>query len=74
MRGVAALAMLAAASAGLGPGSQSGQINALQASDARAEASTGGKGSHGGYCGPAVKPIALNMLQACAAEPTCCTS
>lgn len=44
MRGVAALAMLAAASAGLGPGSQSGQINALQASDARAEASTGGKG------------------------------
>ncbi len=24
--------------------------------------STGGKGSHGGYCGPAVKPIALNMV------------
>ena len=23
---------------------------------------TGGKGSHGGYCGPAVKPIALNMV------------
>lgn len=22
----------------------------------------GGKGSHGGYCGPAVKPIALNMV------------
>jgi dihydropyrimidine dehydrogenase (NAD+) subunit PreA len=21
-----------------------------------------GKGSHGGYCGPAVKPIALNMV------------
>lgn len=24
--------------------------------------STDGKGSHGGYCGPAVKPIALNMV------------
>ena len=24
--------------------------------------STGGKGTHGGYCGPAVKPIALNMV------------
>ena len=23
---------------------------------------TGGHGSHGGYCGPAVKPIALNMV------------
>jgi dihydroorotate dehydrogenase subfamily 1 len=28
-----------------------------------------GLSSHGGYCGPAVKPIALNMLQACAADP-----
>jgi dihydropyrimidine dehydrogenase (NAD+) subunit PreA len=28
-----------------------------------------GKSSHGGYCGPAVKPIALNMLQSCAADP-----
>ena len=25
------------------------------------EPSIGGKGSHGGYCGPAVKPIALNI-------------
>ncbi|REE84456.1 dihydroorotate oxidase B catalytic subunit /dihydrouracil dehydrogenase (NAD+) /dihydropyrimidine dehydrogenase (NADP+) [Paenibacillus taihuensis] len=25
-----------------------------------------GKGSHGGYCGPAVKPIALNMVAECA--------
>ncbi|MBV8643732.1 MAG: NAD-dependent dihydropyrimidine dehydrogenase subunit PreA [Candidatus Eremiobacteraeota bacterium] len=25
-----------------------------------------GKSSHGGYCGPAVKPIALNMVGACA--------
>jgi dihydropyrimidine dehydrogenase (NAD+) subunit PreA len=24
--------------------------------------STGGRGSHGGYCGPAVKPIALHMI------------
>ncbi len=27
-----------------------------------------GDGSHGGYCGPAVKPIALNMVSACAAD------
>ena len=25
-----------------------------------------GKSSHGGYCGPAVKPVALNMVSACA--------
>jgi dihydropyrimidine dehydrogenase (NAD+) subunit PreA len=29
----------------------------------------GGFGSHGGYCGPAVKPIALNMVAAIAADP-----
>lgn len=28
-----------------------------------------GQSTHGGYCGPAVKPIALNMTQACAADP-----
>jgi len=28
-----------------------------------------GLGSHGGYCGPAVKPIALNMVSALAADP-----
>jgi dihydropyrimidine dehydrogenase (NAD+) subunit PreA len=28
-----------------------------------------GQSSHGGYCGPAVKPIALNMVQSCAADP-----
>jgi dihydropyrimidine dehydrogenase (NAD+) subunit PreA len=28
-----------------------------------------GKGSHGGYCGPAVKPIALNMISAIATDP-----
>jgi dihydropyrimidine dehydrogenase (NAD+) subunit PreA len=28
-----------------------------------------GRSSHGGYCGPAVKPIALNMVQSCAADP-----
>jgi len=26
------------------------------------EPSIDGKGSHGGYCGPAVKPIALSMV------------
>ena len=33
------------------------------------EPSTGGKGSHGGYCGPAVKPIALNMVAEIARDP-----
>jgi dihydropyrimidine dehydrogenase (NAD+) subunit PreA len=28
-----------------------------------------GNGSHGGYCGPAVKPVALNMVAAVAADP-----
>ncbi|HEX5222719.1 MAG TPA: NAD-dependent dihydropyrimidine dehydrogenase subunit PreA [Verrucomicrobiae bacterium] len=28
-----------------------------------------GLSTHGGYCGPAVKPIALNMVQSCAADP-----
>ena len=27
-----------------------------------------GSSTHGGYCGPAVKPIALNMLHTCAAD------
>ena len=30
-----------------------------------------GKGAHGGYCGPAVKPIALRMLGEIARDPTC---
>lgn len=28
-----------------------------------------GLGSHGGYCGPAIKPIALNMVASVAADP-----
>jgi dihydropyrimidine dehydrogenase (NAD+) subunit PreA len=31
---------------------------------------TGGKGSHGGYCGPAVKPIALSMVSEIARDAT----
>ena len=31
----------------------------------------GGKGSHGGYCGPAVRPIALNMVSAISTDPEC---
>ncbi len=31
--------------------------------------SVDGLGSHGGYCGPAVKPIALNMVAALASDP-----
>jgi dihydropyrimidine dehydrogenase (NAD+) subunit PreA len=29
----------------------------------------GGYGTHGGYCGPAVKPVALNMVAEIAADP-----
>jgi dihydropyrimidine dehydrogenase (NAD+) subunit PreA len=32
--------------------------------------SVGGYGTHGGYCGPAVKPVALNMVAAIAADPS----
>jgi dihydropyrimidine dehydrogenase (NAD+) subunit PreA len=40
-------------------------INSIMGVDPRTLAmspSTAGMGSHGGYCGPAVKPIALNMV------------
>ncbi|MDE1146072.1 MAG: NAD-dependent dihydropyrimidine dehydrogenase subunit PreA [Azospirillaceae bacterium] len=40
-------------------------INSIASVDLDAMAPTptvGGKGTHGGYCGPAVKPIALNMV------------
>jgi dihydropyrimidine dehydrogenase (NAD+) subunit PreA len=30
-----------------------------------------GKGTHGGYCGPAVKPIALHMVAEIARDPEC---
>jgi dihydropyrimidine dehydrogenase (NAD+) subunit PreA len=33
------------------------------------EPDVGGWGSHGGYCGPAVKPIALNMVAEIARDP-----
>jgi dihydropyrimidine dehydrogenase (NAD+) subunit PreA len=33
------------------------------------EPSIDGKGTHGGYCGPAVKPIALNMVAEIARDP-----
>src|SRR5947199_5830065 len=29
----------------------------------------GGRSAHGGYCGPAVKPIALNMVSSVAKDP-----
>src|SRR3546814_20937488 len=31
----------------------------------------GGKGTHGGYCGPAVKPIALHMVAEIASDTDC---
>jgi dihydropyrimidine dehydrogenase (NAD+) subunit PreA len=47
-------------------------LNSIMGVDAATltmQPSTGGKGSHGGYCGPAVKPIALNMVAEIARDP-----
>ncbi len=47
-------------------------INSIMAVDLDAMAPsphTGGKGTHGGYCGPAVRPIALNMVAEIARDP-----
>jgi dihydropyrimidine dehydrogenase (NAD+) subunit PreA len=47
-------------------------INSIMGVDPRTltmSPSTGGRGSHGGYCGPAVKPIALNMVAEIARSP-----
>ncbi len=35
------------------------------------EPTVNGKGTHGGYCGPAVKPIALHMVAEIARDPDC---
>jgi dihydropyrimidine dehydrogenase (NAD+) subunit PreA len=47
-------------------------INSITSIDLDAMApspSVRGKGTHGGYCGPAVKPIALNMVAEIARDP-----
>ena len=47
-------------------------INSIVAVDLETFApapSVGGKSSHGGYCGPAVKPIALHLVSAVASDP-----
>jgi len=47
-------------------------INSLMGVDVetmRMKYAVDGKAAHGGYCGPAVKPIALNMVSSIAADP-----
>ncbi len=47
-------------------------INSIVAVDLETfepQPSVGGKSSHGGYCGPAVKPIALHLVAAVAKDP-----
>lgn len=49
-------------------------VNSIMAIDLDLMAPTptvDGKGTHGGYCGPAVKPIALNMVAEIAKDPEC---
>jgi dihydropyrimidine dehydrogenase (NAD+) subunit PreA len=45
-------------------------ITGIDLNTFEARPNVGGKSSHGGYCGPAVKPIALNMIQSVMADPT----
>ncbi len=49
-------------------------VNSVMSVDLDAMAPTptvNGKGSHGGYCGPAVKPIALYLVAEIARDPEC---
>jgi dihydropyrimidine dehydrogenase (NAD+) subunit PreA len=49
-------------------------INSIIAVDLDAMApvpTVDGKGTHGGYCGPAVKPVALHMVAEIARDPDC---
>ncbi|MEO8560137.1 MAG: NAD-dependent dihydropyrimidine dehydrogenase subunit PreA [Rhodospirillales bacterium] len=49
-------------------------INSIISVDLDAMAPTptvGGKGTHGGYCGPAVRPIAMHMVAEIARDPEC---
>ena len=47
-------------------------ITSVNLDDFAPEPMIDGKGSHGGYCGPAVKPIALNMVAEIARDPQTC--
>jgi len=44
-------------------------ITAINLDDMAPEPTVDGKGTHGGYCGPAVKPIALHMVAEIARNP-----
>ena len=44
-------------------------ITSVNLEDFSPEPSIDGKGSHGGYCGPAVKPIAMNMVAEISRDP-----
>ncbi len=44
-------------------------ITGIDLDTLRPRPNVGGLSSHGGYCGPAVKPIALNMVQQIGADP-----
>ena len=44
-------------------------ITSVNLDDFAPEPTIDGKGTHGGYCGPAVKPIALNMVAEIARNP-----
>ena len=62
----------AAAAGGADAVSLINTINSIMGVDLESLAMTpniGGMGSHGGYCGPAVKPIALNMVAEIGRDP-----
>src|SRR5574341_2413259 len=58
---------------GEGPTSRAKTINSIVGIDLATfepQPSVAGKSSHGGYCGPAVKPIALYLVSAVAGDPS----
>ena len=46
-------------------------ITSIDLDDFTPRPKVAGRSSHGGYCGPAVKPIALNMVAQIAGDPGC---
>ena len=62
----------AAKAGGADGGSLINTINSIMGIDLKTlkpKFAVGGKAAHGGYCGPAVKPIALNMVSQIATDP-----
>ncbi len=69
IRMVGARRASAAAPTGFPPSTPSTPLPASISTRFTPRPDVGGHSSHGGYCGPAVKPIALHMVQQIASDP-----